>query len=82
MREEEFTILGLDEADNKIIRMLRENARTTMRSRIKDYPISNKALKNLQSSGICYVQDLYRDDMNQEPGWYAVRELFDQILAQ
>ena len=62
-------------------RELLKPARTTMSSRIKDYPISNKALKNLQSSGIYYVQDLYRDDMNREPGWYAVRELFDQILA-
>jgi len=63
-------------------RELLKPAKATMSSRIRDYPISNKALKNLQSSGIYYVQDLYRNDMNREPGWYAVRELFEQILAR
>ena len=57
-------------------------AKITMSSRVEDFQISKRALSCLQSSGIYLIQDLYRDDIHREPGWFAVRELFDQILLQ
>ena len=64
------------------IRRLVKPARITMSCRVEDFPLSRRSLNSLHSSGILFVQDLYRDDISQEPGWFAVRELFDQILAQ
>ena len=57
-------------------------AKVTMSCRIEDFHLSGRTLNCLHSSGIHLVQDLYREDINREPGWFAVRELFDQILAQ
>ena len=63
-------------------RRLVKPSRTTMNRRVDEFPLSRRALNSLQSSGILLVQDLYREDMSPEPGWFAVRELFDQILAR
>ena len=64
------------------VRRLVKPVRATMNSRVDDFHLSGKALDSLHSSGILLVQDLYREDIDQEPGWFAVRELFDQILMQ
>ena len=63
-------------------RRLVKPARITMDCRIDDFPISGRALDSLHSSGVYYVQDLYSEDIPGEPGWFAVRELFDRILQQ
>ena len=61
-------------------RRLVKPAQITMSTRIEDFHLSQRTMNCFQSSGICFVQDLYRDDILQEPGWFAVRELFEQIL--
>lgn len=87
MREEEFTILGLDEADNKIIRMLRENARLTYSEIGKATGISRVAVKNrieqLEKNGVIkgYHADIdlrampkgirFTLDIEAAPGYYS-----------
>ena len=46
---------------------------------IEEFHLSNYALTRLKQNGINYVRDLYATNPKQEPGWYAVRELFDKI---
>ena len=48
---------------------------------IEAFHLSNYALTRLRQSGIRQVRDLYATNPKQEPGWYAVRELFDRILV-
>ena len=87
MREEEFTILGLDEADNKIIRMLRENARLTYSEIGKATGISRVAVKHrieqLEKNGVIkgYHADIdlrampkgirFTLDIEAAPGYYS-----------
>ena len=87
MREEEFTILGLDEADNNIIRMLRENARLTYSEIGKAAGISRVAVKNrieqLEKNGVIkgYHADIdlrampkgirFTLDIEAAPGYYS-----------
>lgn len=47
--------------------------------RIDEFCLSNYALTKLNSCGIYKVEDLYATNPKNEPGWYAVRELFDKI---
>lgn len=47
--------------------------------RIDEFHLSNYALGRLQESGIQKIGDLYATNPRQEPGWYAVRELFEKI---
>ena len=63
-------------------RRLLKPRKTTMSSRVDDYRLSPGSLQNLHSSAILLVQDLYPEDKEKEPGWFAVRELFEQILRQ
>ena len=56
--------------------------KVTMNCSVDDFLLSPGTLQCLHSSGIHLVQDLYRDDVDKEPGWFAVRELFEQILLQ
>ena len=65
-------------SDRRLVRP----AKIAMDCRVEDFHLSRKALDSLHSSGILFVQDLYREDISREPGWFAVRELFDQILAK
>jgi DNA-directed RNA polymerase alpha subunit len=53
----------------------------TMDRRIESFPISLSCRDRLSSCGIRTVRDLYRQGMGEEPGWYAVRELFEKISA-
>ena len=64
------------------VRRLVKPAKISMDCRVEDFRLSSKTVDCLHSSGIYIVKDLYRDDINKEPGWFAVRELFEQILAQ
>ena len=57
-------------------------AKRTMERPIDDFYLSGKSRSRLKESGIYYVKDLYAENMQTEPGWYAVRELFEQILLQ
>ena len=84
---EEFTILGLDEADNMIIRMLRENARLTYSEIGKAIGISRVAVKHrieqLEKNGVIkgYHADIdlrampkgirFTLDIEAAPGYYS-----------
>ena len=46
---------------------------------IEEFQLSNYALTKLKSCGIHKVGDLYATNPKQEPGWYAVRELFGKL---
>ena len=46
---------------------------------IEEFHLSNYALSRLRASGIRKVKDLYATNPKCEPGWYAVRELFEKI---
>lgn len=46
---------------------------------IEEFHLSNYALGKLKESGIRTVRDLYATNPKKEPGWYAVRELFEKI---
>jgi len=48
-------------------------------SRVEDYRLSEYALTELKRHGIDHVKDLYATNPKNEPGWYAVRELFEKI---
>ncbi|MBQ6323161.1 MAG: hypothetical protein IJI24_09825 [Lachnospiraceae bacterium] len=70
------------EPGSKPVRHLVKPAKTTMSRKVEDFHLSRSALNCLHASGIQLVRDLYRGDIRQEPGWFAVRELFEQILLQ
>lgn len=46
---------------------------------IDEFHLSNFALSNLKACGINKIGDLYATSPKSEPGWYAVRELFEKI---
>jgi len=46
---------------------------------IEEFNLSNFALAKLKSCGINKIEDLYATNPKNEPGWYAVRELFEKI---
>ncbi len=50
-----------------------------LNTRLEDYALSEAALTNLRNCGVRLVRDLYTAKLTQEPGWYAVRELFQKI---
>ena len=64
------------------VRRLVRPSKNTMGCRVEDFHLSGKALNCLHSSGVFFVQDLYREDIGREPGWLAVRELFERILGR
>lgn len=47
--------------------------------RIDQFHLSNYSLQRLSACGIKQVRDLYATNPKNEPGWYAVRELFEKI---
>ena len=51
-------------------------------ARIEQFHLSEETLSRLKRDGVYYVGDLFESDLRQEPGWYAVRELFERILAE
>lgn len=46
---------------------------------IEEFHLSNFALTKLKACGVNKVGDLYETNPKSEPGWYAVRELFEKI---
>ena len=50
-----------------------------MDRRIESFSISSACRDRLSACGIRTVRDLYRQGLEEEPGWFAVRELFDRI---
>ena len=52
---------------------------TIWESCIDNYHLSNYARTRLEQKGIHQVRDLYATDPDNEPGWYAVRELFEKL---
>ena len=46
---------------------------------IASYRLSDRSMRSLKGCGIERVSDLYETDPDHEPGWYAVRELFERI---
>lgn len=46
---------------------------------IDEFSLSNYAKSRLNACGIRKIKDLYATNPKQEPGWYAVRELFEKI---
>ena len=48
---------------------------------ISEFHLSRYAEGKLRSCGIEKISDLYATNPKQEPGWYAVRELFSRIAS-
>lgn len=46
---------------------------------IDEFHLSNQASIRLKGCGIYKIADLYETNPKSEPGWYAVRELFEKI---
>lgn len=46
---------------------------------IDQFHLSNYSLQRLSACGIKQIRDLYATNPKKEPGWYAVRELFEKI---
>ena len=63
-------------------RVLVRPARKMWDRDITDFRLSNYARERLQRCGIVKVQDLYATNPKNEPGWYAVRELFGEIAKE
>jgi len=57
-------------------------ARKVWDQRIEEFHLSNFAAGKLKACGIDTVGDLYATNPKKEPGWYAVRELFEKIPTQ
>lgn len=47
---------------------------------INQFHLSDYAYQRLTACGIHRVKDLYGTNPKNEPGWYAVRELFERIM--
>ena len=47
--------------------------------RIEEFNVSQRTLVHLRACGINTIGDLYDHKMKEEPGWYAVRELFNVV---
>ncbi len=60
-------------------RVLIKPAKKWWAMEIESFHLSQHALTKLKQKGIHYVGDLYATNPKQEPGWYAVRELFEKI---
>lgn len=48
---------------------------------ISEFHLSRYAEGKLRSCGVEKISDLYATNPKQEPGWYAVRELFSRIAS-
>ena len=72
----------LEDVDVLIIR--RKQVRSELglwETDIEAFDLSDYALSRLKESCISKVKDLYATNPKNEPGWYAVRELFEKIHA-
>ena len=55
--------------------------RSMLDSTIDIFPLSGATRKELQRCGVRRVKDLYSRSLLQDPGWIAVRELFEEISS-
>lgn len=62
-------------------RVMIRPARRVLDMEIEQFHLSEPALSRLKKDGVHRVRDLYEADLRQEPGWYAVRELFEKIQS-
>ena len=69
-------------ADDCVKRSLIKPSRNMWSREISDFHLSRYAAERLQKCGITKVQDLYATDPKNEPGWYAVRELFGEMAKE
>ena len=58
---------------------IKRSSSDKMHIRIDEVNLSNYARTRLEACGIAIVKDLYATNPKREPGWYAVRELFEKI---
>lgn len=56
-------------------------AKSMWNREISEFHLSRYAEGKLRSCGIEKISDLYATNPKQEPGWYAVRELFSRIAS-
>ena len=49
---------------------------------IREFGLSQEALQAFRACGIRRVSDLYLIRPEKDPGWYVVRELFEQVLIR
>ena len=69
------------EADPSLRRMVIRPSKQVWSKEIGEFRLSEHALSDLRRHGISQVKDLYTTEPGNEPGWYAVRELFERIAA-
>lgn len=69
-----------NEADSRKKKaLLIKPARKFREMEIEDFGISSRSVSKFHQCGIRIVEDLYEDHLKGDPGWYAVRELFENI---
>lgn len=54
-------------------------SRKMLDTKIEDYSLSDFSKRKLKESGIRIVRDLYRGNAYADPGWFVVRELFEEL---
>lgn len=67
--------------ENRAIKTTIKPAKKVWDTEIEAFGLSNYARTRLKNCGVNYVKDLYIGQLTKEPGWLAVRELFDKIPA-
>ncbi len=63
-------------------RRLIKPSRKMLDMRIEEFDLSEVSLSRLRSCGIRIARDLYKCNVMQDPGWFAVRELFEEMQRQ
>ncbi len=75
----EVTDLSGQETEGENLRIILRPARAIWDREIGEFHLSHYAEDRLRSCGIRTLRDLYATHPKNEPGWYAVRELFRNI---
>ena len=70
---------GFDQGNAAGPRLILRPARILWEREIGEFHISHHSEDKLRSCGVSRIKDLYATHPKQEPGWYAVRELFRKI---
>ena len=76
-------IFGNEQVNTVMVKkkMLIKPAKEWWDTEIEAFHLSDYALSRLKQKGVNKVKDLYATNPKEEPGWYAVRELFKKIPA-
>lgn len=78
--QEDIKMQGAEQTvDPAVRRVIIRPARQFWDTDIGAFHLSDHAEIRLRQSGIHKVRDLYTQANGKEPGWYAVRELFEKI---